>query len=104
MKKLALVAAGVLLLVPMSETQAGDCHPLKCVKPCHVPIHFPIPPIRIPVPKIKVYCECPQCSWGASEAWYNSFPTAAPAGYPGVHAVGGAPAPGYVTPYYWYSR
>lgn len=67
--------------------------PFGCIKCAPCPIEFPLPPLTIPIPKIKVFCACPPDSWGAGagSAWYNYWPPGPGTGMPS-------------TPYYWNGR
>ncbi len=71
-------------------------HGHHCVRAAHVPVEFPLPCLTIPIPKLKVWCACPPCSWGAESAWYNAWP-GAPVGR-------GYAASASSVPYYWNGR
>lgn len=115
MKKFVFAAAAALAVLALqSAAQAqhgcpgGHCgghH--HCVRAAHVPVEFPLPCLTVPIPKLKVWCACPPCSWGDNSAWYNYWPGAniAPAGSPYIMTMPGSSYGGVsTTPYYWNGR
>ncbi len=112
MKK--LIFAGLAALAVLGMQQAGaradhGCHTGRCgghgrhcghhcVRAAHVPVEFPLPCLTVPLPKLKIWCACPPCSWGADSAWYNVWPgTPGGGGYYTAGATSGVP-------YYWNGR